>query len=91
MLGWGEISHSEMERFLLIQRDDQFVWRVFCPVSSLYCRISAFGEALLQKPHLWLVFQKGRVIVKQLPHSKIITIMSIMILIINKKCYCQIN
>ncbi|EIH42231.1 hypothetical protein FORC82_p491 (plasmid) [Escherichia coli] len=36
-------------------------------------------------------FSEGRIIIKQLLHSKIITIMSIMILIINEKCYCQKN
>ncbi|VEA77851.1 transposon function, ShiF, putative [Salmonella enterica subsp. arizonae] len=29
MLGWGEISHSEMECLLFAQRDDQFGWLVF--------------------------------------------------------------
>ncbi|BCL48946.1 hypothetical protein MPUCK001_27640 [Citrobacter koseri] len=29
MLGWGKISHSEMERLLFAQRDDQFGWLVF--------------------------------------------------------------
>ncbi|MCY0629206.1 hypothetical protein OVX87_28945 [Klebsiella pneumoniae] len=29
MLGWGEISHSEMERLLFAQRDDQLGWLVF--------------------------------------------------------------
>ncbi|ESD77608.1 hypothetical protein HMPREF1609_00957 [Escherichia coli 908541] len=58
MLGWGEISHSEMERLLFVQRDNQFVWRVFRQLPVFGFTNQGIQEAL--RSHICGGFFRGQ-------------------------------